>query len=94
MDYAYDYDADGDRVILCDAPDGSIGVWNTGIAEWQARGLSTPEVDALVASGEFRRHFKALRDVLHLTSVGPFEDEKPGHLTGDPTAILITTSRC
>lgn len=77
MDYAYDYDADGDRVILCDTPDGSIGVWNTGIREWQARGLTIPEVDALVASGEFSRHYSTLRDVLHLTRAGPFEDEKP-----------------
>lgn len=75
MDYAYDFDADGARLVLRDAPDGSIGVWNTGIGAWQARGLSVAEIDTLIASGAFAHRLRALRDVLALHEAGPFDDD-------------------
>lgn len=77
MDYAYDFDADGHRLVLRDTPDGAIGVWSAGTGEWRARGLTLPEIDALIASGAFARRFTALRDVLHLEVRGPFEDGPP-----------------
>lgn len=75
MEYAYDFDTDGHRIVLRDAPDGSIGVWNSGIGAWQARGLSVTEIDTLIASGAFAHRLRALRAVLALPEAGPFEDD-------------------
>lgn len=75
MDYAYEFDGNADRLVLRDAPDGSIGVWNTGIGTWQARGISVAEIDTLIASGAFAHRLRALRDVLALPEAGPFDDD-------------------
>ncbi len=74
-EYAYDFDADDDRIVLCDAPDGSIGVWNTGIEAWQGGALAPGEIEELVAAGTFRWRLRALRDRLQLDIGGPFADD-------------------
>lgn len=77
-DYAYDYDHDGDRLIIRDTPGGSLGVWNTGLGRWQSAGLTAAEIDILVSAGEFRWRLSTLRDHLGLPHCGPFTDD-PEH---------------
>ena len=88
IEYSYDFDTYGERVVLFDAPDGSIGVYNSGLAAWQAYGLSPEEVDALLAAGEFRWHLTPIRDVLGLGRAGPFVDEGVAGRSGQGAGCL------